>query len=366
MHIENDVLFGLDGWKFLYSGSHDQFDYLLGDKSVPDSSIRKFHENVDNRSDFCSSRNIAFKHVVFPCKPVSCLNKLPSELGDVQSLFSRRHMCESVIYPIDESGLDGAFYKTDTHLTSFGGWAVLNRLLLELGVNFNVSPIFRDSKFNGDLNVMLGVKDPEECIVFSGLEGVRSKKLDVNNNSGLVGNTGRVRILRNPFSISEKRVLIFGDSFFNTSISEQLAFLFRDVIYFRSPVFLFDIVDYISPDIIFSGQAERYLSDVREDGSASFPLSAYLDPSFYKAPSVDESFTKALVAQLSFSRAKNYYNSWTNETDAKLYRDLAIRFEREDIDFSYSMMMHAKELKPKGYSINRKVQEYERLRRVHV
>ncbi|MBN1008313.1 hypothetical protein [Amphritea pacifica] len=56
----------------------------------------------------------------------------------------------------------------------------------------------------------------------------------------------------------KKRILAFGDGFILGAF-EVLSYFFEEIIYVRSPYVLPDVADCLSPDIILTSNAERYL-----------------------------------------------------------------------------------------------------------
>lgn len=76
--IKNNVLVGRDNYLFLYEGRHNQFSYLIGKKKVSQGSIDNFNNNIKNRKEYLSSKNIEYRHIVFPSKPLLKKQYLPS------------------------------------------------------------------------------------------------------------------------------------------------------------------------------------------------------------------------------------------------------------------------------------------------
>ncbi|WP_278362525.1 hypothetical protein, partial [Stutzerimonas kunmingensis] len=129
---------------------------------------------------------------------------------------------------------------------------------------------------------------------------------DFNNRASLPGNTNNICILHNKDSLTKKRILIFGDSF----IQQTLRFLspvFRDVVYVRSATFQPDMVELMSPDIVISSTAERYLCQIESDENSKSMLFTHYGKDNYSPPT---SFSEAYKAQFSYRHHKSYYNQW--------------------------------------------------------
>ena len=77
--IKNNVLIGQDGWLFLYAGNHKQFDYLTGVLSIDKSNVDNFTDNITKRKEYFNEKNIIYKHIVFPSKPLCKIKYLPEK-----------------------------------------------------------------------------------------------------------------------------------------------------------------------------------------------------------------------------------------------------------------------------------------------
>nr|MBF0684664.1 hypothetical protein [Pseudomonas sp.] len=77
--IKSDVLFGEDGWFFLWQGGHYQFDHLLGKRLPSPESVKNFSDNLAARRESLARRGVKYVHVVFPSKPVVMTEFLPAE-----------------------------------------------------------------------------------------------------------------------------------------------------------------------------------------------------------------------------------------------------------------------------------------------
>jgi hypothetical protein len=314
--IKNDVLYGKDGWLFLYQGAQFQFDFLLGKKKPSDISVNNFVNNLCERSNFFSQRGIEYKHVVFPSKPIIKKQFLMEEYSDITSLFknhyeSRVHNSNlskgTCIYPdkllIDEEKHNSTFRKLNTHNTGRGYLAITNALMLDLNETLNLSFTSETKNIGGDLvNMIDGSMRSDEEVLSPNMDSI----FHIGNRPFLIGNSNEVSITFNKNSQSDKKLLIFGDSFFK----ESLIFLwpyFKTIVYFRSQFVHEDIVDMYKPDVVFSGNAERYLSHVRSDTeSSNILLSMYGDQS-YKP---NATFITAFKAVMSCKYYPKFYDSW--------------------------------------------------------
>ncbi|WP_386260645.1 methyltransferase domain-containing protein [Sulfitobacter aestuariivivens] len=114
--------------------------------------------------------------------------------------------------------------------------------------------------FSGDLGRKFTppVTEPRERL----RGAVMRKRIGSNGMKG--GNNGILILLESPDALTDKTLLIFGDSFFR-QLLHHLCFFYRRVIFCRTRFFHYEMVDAFQPDHIFCGVAERYLSDVLPD-----------------------------------------------------------------------------------------------------
>lgn len=142
--VQDNVLFGKDGWLYLWGGAHGQFNHLMG-APIESYSISAFIDNVKARYELCQSRSVPYLHVVFPSKPTVMTEYLPDDMqAQVQSLYERHYAevlrsagCGFVTYPrallVEEKERSQVFSRTDTHMTDIGCAVVARHILRQLG-----------------------------------------------------------------------------------------------------------------------------------------------------------------------------------------------------------------------------------------
>lgn len=319
VNICNDVLKGSNGWLFLYQGGHSQFDYLTGEKKPTENSIVNFYQNIKNRSAYFNAKNIRYKHVVFPSKPLLKDKYLPADLKcSIQSVFERNYLNtidkitrHSIYYPLDElKKLDkmySTFRKFDTHMTDRSYLHIATHLLHDINPIISKYPKYIGNQdVKGDLAYM--IKSNEQCneeVIY-----LDDKNVYRTGNCGfLSSNTNEVVITHSYDHQATERLLIFADSFFQ-GVLKYLTPFFRDIMFVRSSTMQYDIVELYKPDIVFSGNAERYLSHVQSDGRASaFIFSLY----GCKEYNPSEEFLSAYKANLSFNYYPHHHQEWASK-----------------------------------------------------
>lgn len=313
--IYKGVLIGQDDYLFLYGGAQKQFSYLTGELEPSRQDIVNFVYNVKRRGEFCTARGIKYLHVVFPSKPVIMRSKLPQHFQEkVLSLFLTHYqdnvdaVCGKYVwYPyelLSSCNDENPIFRTlDTHMSDWGKLSFSNALLSKLGMNHNLTQGFRERtrKASGDLAVMLGTaaQVEEQCFYPTHTSFIADNRL------ALPSNTGNISIYHNSQSLTDCRLLVFGDSF----IKETLRFLsaiFRDILYMRGS-FDRSAVDLFEPMVVLSSNTERYLSKVLDDDDSNNLLFQNYGVSKYR-PS--EAFVNAYLAQLSWKNNRKQYDSW--------------------------------------------------------
>ena len=319
--IVRNVLIGVDGTLFLFDGGQRQFAHLTGECVPTTVDVDNFFSNLELRSLYCKAREILYYHIVFPSKPVVLTEMLPLPWQEkVKSLFLEQYVARLgkdlpnyIIYPRDllrqVSSQSSVFRKLDTHMSDFGALAVTGQILEKLGIFLDIKNQFFESTENqsGDLARMLGAQ-------------VTNSELRIrpvippfyfDNRLALPSNTNNLCIAHNPHAQTERRLLIFGDSFFQ-QLLPYLSPAFRDIVYVRSSVFQPGMLELYKPDVVLTGNAERYLAKVQSDNDAKAMLHWSYGNTTYK-PS--ESFIQAYKAQFAWGHHRNVYETWRKEID---------------------------------------------------
>lgn len=276
--IENDVLITSSGIAFLAGGNQQPLQYATGELTPSPESVQTFTRNIASRTADASSRGIRYAHVIFPDKQSVLTDDFPFQpvvrLGDTYLDQVPEPARSQIVYPVTElREVPNACLPLDTHLSHRGSLVVLREMLAAVGI---VAPealdrverrITRPRRWSGDLGAKL---DPERF--------QDSLHLDPDwalqeFTSGGGYNDGMVDILLSPEAPINKTVLLFGDSFFRLMV-KHLSGVFTRVACLRTRFYHREMVELIEPDIIFTGNAERYLSRVYADENA-LPFALY-------------------------------------------------------------------------------------------
>lgn len=336
MKIEQDILFGKEGFLFLYNGGHKQFDFLTK-RIVPNEASRtNFFNNIKSRARYCLSEGIGFLHVVFPSKPVVMADFLPMNVGQIESLYRSEYerffrddeLSEKILFPDEllQSVLRSGrkpYFRQDTHLADFGKLAIYHDICKRFGFEER-DFTFNERVFKGDLAGRLGLEGVVESFFV-----VDDNFFIFDNRSSLPGNTDNVVIVKNLDLSDGPRLLVFGDSFWKDMLP-LFAQNFQEILYIRSPSFHKEIVPFFKPDFIFTGNAERYLSSVSCDEKRHNVLVKHYGDSNY-SPKGD--FVSAFKAVLSIGYDLANYRAWSESLGSGITLDCLVASDLRDVEF---------------------------------
>lgn len=366
-----------DGVLFLHQEDkgQQQFEYFLGNKSLSQESIRNFNGNVERAVSLSKDVGFEYMHIVFPAKPCVYRDHFHSIGCNINSIFNLSHKHNHVIYP---SFLPEHYDALDTH-TNDKGIAYLLSLLSD---KFNLctlpNAIWMPKEIGGDLATMTKTGAKCKADYFLGY-GSKLNTLKIQHYTianALDGNTGHFDYMFNPYAVNKARLVLFGDSFFRTRL-RMFASLFSEVVFFRNPYVMEDVVRNLNPDFVLSGNAERYLVSVPDSMTAVPWFLNYLAPRF-DSKSIDlkhvEVFKKLFSKRDMSSFGMHTKNVTSdlkemmllriedikNPIDIDFIRDIAIENEHVDIKLSFHLMKLAHEARPQGPFIKKKLAEYEK------
>ncbi|WP_145962812.1 hypothetical protein [Mangrovicoccus ximenensis] len=270
------IALGSDGSLLLVGGRHNVLSLFSGRQDVSSESVRAFRENNQTRREFCIQNKISYRMVVFPDKIVPFAAEVPGghQISSIYDLhYKHKDLSDDVLYLDVEKK---HYAVTDTHFSPVG-MAVSTLQTLE-GIipgdlrSFHATcreHLKPEPEFFGDLGVQCMPPISERTHRLKGLARGR-----YGTNGLVAGNYGIIDLNINEDSVTDKTLLIFGDSFFR-QIFPCLTHFFRKIMFLRTRYFHYELVSAVSPDVILCGSAERYLSEVEEDS---------LRPHFLAAP----------------------------------------------------------------------------------
>ncbi|MCI0910751.1 hypothetical protein [Pseudomonas putida] len=281
--IHNDVLLTTCGLAYLIGGNHTVLDYITEKTTPTIESFENFKLNISRRAYISSLAKCKYLHVIFPDKQSVLASEFPietmSRLGDKYVEFLRKDGLQGlVLYPADflnETLGRLSYDKLDTHLSDSGTLVVLARILDIIGLAAPVALreiqecINLKTKTTGDLGNKFSPPLYQESI------RINPHWNHTKFNSNGTSNNGQIDIYFSPEATTDKKILIFGDSFFRLMLP-HLSKIFQQVVFLRTPYYHAEMVELIRPDIVLTGNAERYLANVASDINApAFQLYSY-------------------------------------------------------------------------------------------
>ncbi len=306
--IENEVLFGHDGYLFLAGGAHKVLENVSGDITKLNPGLNAVMENCRLRQNWASNANAKFLHVIMPDKQsvVPDLWPFPNPLSLADAVLGRSGEMKNYIYvPTDDIRAVGprALSRVDTHLTGYGSLIVASGIVRRLESPETVMKLgnldaleFAVLTTAGDLGSKLTPEQVESQERV--LQGFPTIWLH-NELSG--GNNGIIDIRINRHAVVDKRCMIFGDSF-GRDLAIYLSLWFKEVLFLRTPYFHPELADQMRPDHVITETVERYIpSGSRDEDRPPFLLFPHLSQLDYK-PSLE--FTQALAGILSYPRER--------------------------------------------------------------
>jgi len=287
-----------------------QFEYLMNEKEITKSSLENFNENVNFAIKLKKKYGYKFLHIVFPCKAIIRMNELRNVGIEVNPLYSIVHEQSHTIYPVDSMGKINGSRLYDTHYSGVGQWAIIQRLLGELSLPYaTLIPKFEVTQMVGDLTKMLGGTAYESVQRFIKFDKLEHNIKCFTNKNAIASNNGHIVYSINSLAWRKERVLIFGDSFFLQCLN-MISQIFEEVIFIRCSYVMEDVIASLSPDIVLSGQAERYLVNTPNCLTSAPYFSRYFNNSF-DGKKLDQNFINATNALFS-PRGKGLHKHWRN------------------------------------------------------
>jgi alginate O-acetyltransferase complex protein AlgJ len=276
--VDQSAVVGHDSWLFLYQGSNDYYShYFDADQSLlADQWIRL----IGGRERCLNERNIQYIHVIIPNKasvlPEMYPFALPRNQTDIldRILHSGKHR---ILCPLlewrDSPVAMSVFRRNDSHLTLSG-----NAWLAELILSFASLAMPAVARVNhsmiehvGDLGIKFNPGIPELFQAPSFISGLLDQNCceKIQEHIPSSGLNGIAQSFRNQKPVYDKKIIIFGNSFFEKCPSWGLtpffASLFEQCYFVWSAAVDYGMVDRVRPDIVITQTCERFLCRVPVD-----------------------------------------------------------------------------------------------------
>ena len=238
------------------------------------------------------------------------------------------------------------YYKTDTHWNMEGAYlgytSIFNHLNL-LGITYSTPiEINRSPAFHvGDLTVMLNNILPPEPYNSIQIVNQNSMKIDsgpyydsLNNLIQKNGINNRFfyiyYIYKNP--VSEKRkIVIYGDSFFGSSIIPQLfAENFSETVFIWSYQIMKNELDLVKPDLVILEVTERYIPSLEMPPDPQLSDTLLHDP---KSEIISSTLPSSFISGEKYNFSVTVRNNGTETWNSIKQIKLCIFFDDKDIGY---------------------------------
>lgn len=274
--VHDDVLLTQNGTAFLIGGNHSVLKFVTRELQPTIESYKNFYDNILARAELSASFGAPYQHVIFPDKQSVLRDEFPipniCRLADEYILnpSAPSSLSNHILYPADHlaSIKHPAYLKLDTHLSDHGSLKVFALILERLGINlpeivqYIGTRITTNKATCGDLGIKF---NPPLKQVSTHLNPDWAYK---NHCSQSGYNNGQVDIYTAHSAPIAGRILIFGDSFFRLMLP-FFSKVFQETIFLRSPFLHREMIEFIKPNYVLTGNSERYLANVTSDSDAS-------------------------------------------------------------------------------------------------
>lgn len=220
------VLFGKNGWLFLYGDSNRALEQMSGEILFSDNEARSFRKMQISR--YAISKHFGFKYICFivPDKAAACREFLPEGyvVSDYRIATQVLNECQSlkeidfVFYGSEDINQNPTcFYKSDNHLNSIGCMSLFQEAMRRLEVeNLTIDNlIIRGSELvNGDLGGKIadfpGERATSIRFISDNVNVIYDSVTEALKNHAML--TGNWVHTKKDNAILDKKVLIFGTS----------------------------------------------------------------------------------------------------------------------------------------------------------
>ncbi|SEH31224.1 hypothetical protein [Selenomonas sp. KH1T6] len=255
------VLEGKNGWLFLDNDTNKSVDQFCGRSLMLDKVQAEWRTFLDRAKELPGF--ILFvppsKESVFPrfypheksmCRPIDQLHEIVNDSG-----------LDRFFYPCDIlSQKESSYSKTDTHYTFLGAELCFEELIKKY-FDFSLDDYrkkefsFESRKNIGDLGSKMSPMRDSEYVFLK--ETGNEEHLIYSND---IENTGRVEYYKNKADyLSNKKVLIFGDSF-SHNITPFFHACFMELLVCRTVGTIhMDLIEKFKPDYVISEMTERFI-----------------------------------------------------------------------------------------------------------
>lgn len=362
----------------------EQFEYYLGNKNLNIVNIENFNSNMSHNIEISNKYKFKYFHMISQSKEVAhkdifkdtCDLKIDSIYLKNKDYFKS----ENVVYL---ELIHDDFLIGDHHYNDVGYLKSLSLVLNKFNINFHFDRKDYKTKIipttHGDLINKLNKKIIVDEVHVEKFLGVKPLEPIFDLRENLTSNSGQIKYYYNPRAILKNRLITFGDSFLGGGL-DLYNVLFREIVHFRSPYILEDVVSCLKPDYVITQNAERYLINMNMVYSKPWFIN-YLFNSQIKNP-INERNQKILSSLFSNVRERHCEimenrfvlninkdlnpneitaNDIKSQADVNYVRKVAINLENNNLVESLRLMNILSQVRPNSSIINDKISLYKKL-----
>lgn len=269
---------GKNGWIYLYKGTNSYYEtYFDQDKAALGE---QWVNVIEKRQKYFNEKNIMHLHIIIPNKASILPEFYPFELPRKETSILSKILAnknEKIFCPLykwrDAIIKQSVFRQNDTHLTIAGNAYLTEEIISLLGLSKEINTLVETSQVEniGDLGSKFTPGIPEFYKAPSFTSGMLDQRyidkiFEFIPGSGLNGTS---QSFKNNSPLYKKKLLIFGNSFFEKSPSWGMtpffAALFGETHFVWSPNIDCETIDRVKPDIVLYQTCERFLSRIPSD-----------------------------------------------------------------------------------------------------
>lgn len=285
MDYFNEVDIFDDGWVFLLGGSNSVRDYWINGKSINDITLERWLEVYKQRVSFFKQQNIKYLSFFAPEKLTIYSNKCSLNVNEdkipSQQLMNYLAKEDDISYVIldiipylrSQSETYLTYHKTDSHWNFIGAYSAYQLIQATLKEPVFIDALRQPKKINWNVMDLGGKFDPplrERTYYYQSSgnfertyanELVKFKESEQRENDvGL--HVGSYVIYKNKSALSNKVLMIFGDSFSEYRdhlLTGLMAETYKEVHFIWNTSLDFELIKQVKPDIVISEMAERFI-----------------------------------------------------------------------------------------------------------
>ncbi|WP_277668747.1 alginate O-acetyltransferase AlgX-related protein [Caproiciproducens galactitolivorans] len=281
------VKIGKNGW-YYYTGDNN-LEIASGTYPMTQDTLEKIKEAQVAIQQVLKKKGITYVLVLTPSKVSVYPENLVGDFQVRQTVIDEvaDYLTKNTTIPVINLKNDllkakqkqTVYFKTDTHWNQVGAYvgysAIINRLN-DLGIidskptDITTYP----STHKGEFSVMMGDADllPAEPFQATKIISPKAERLESGDLYNEIDSLDQTNYVYKPFylyhnpSVQNKKLLIYGDSFFEKwNVDQLFAQNFSDLTYIWSYCIRNNVVNAVKPNIVILEQTERYITNLAND-----------------------------------------------------------------------------------------------------